>query len=188
MHFSGAPGSFLPGQQHQHQQSQMHFHNTLPGGLAPGSMNSGAQPPQGGIPNSTGPTGQNGGSSGGVRAGGKGAAGGFQQQWPARESPVENGTDYKWFIEGWTESICKGHPGGVCSGWCGSSLLTTNKRHVPKMVQPTHDCWLLFFCALQLGFPLLFTSFPDCLLTGLNWHGPFLLSTVMFFLQAFPLG
>ncbi|KAH9559096.1 hypothetical protein CY35_06G041800 [Sphagnum magellanicum] len=80
MHFSGAPGSFLPGQQHQHQQSQMHFHNTLPGGLAPGSMNSGAQPPQGGIPNSTGPTGQNGGSSGGVRAGGKGAAGGFQQQ------------------------------------------------------------------------------------------------------------
>ncbi|CAM6047850.1 unnamed protein product [Sphagnum compactum] len=80
MHFSGAPGSFLPGQQHQHQQPQMHFHNTLPGGLAPGSMNSGAQPPQGGIPNSTGPTGQNGGSSGGVRAGGKGAAGGFQQQ------------------------------------------------------------------------------------------------------------
>ncbi|CAK9229777.1 unnamed protein product [Sphagnum jensenii] len=80
MHFSGAPGSILPGQQHQHQQPQMHFHNTLPGGLAPGSMNSGAQPPQGGIPNSTGPTGQNGASSGGVRAGGKGAAGGFQQQ------------------------------------------------------------------------------------------------------------
>jgi len=86
MHFSGTP-SFIPGQQHHIQQSQMvHFHNALQGGPVPGAMNPGAQAPQapqapqGGMLNIGGPTGQNGAGSGAVRSGAKGAAGGFQQQ------------------------------------------------------------------------------------------------------------
>ncbi|KAH8945362.1 hypothetical protein BDL97_12G037600 [Sphagnum fallax] len=83
MHFSGMP-SFIPGQQHHIQQSQMvHFHNALQGGPVPGAMNPGAQAPQapqGGMLNIGGPTGQNGAGSGAVRSGAKGAAGGFQQQ------------------------------------------------------------------------------------------------------------
>ncbi|CAK9198824.1 unnamed protein product [Sphagnum troendelagicum] len=83
MHFSGMP-SFIPGQQHHIQQSQMvHFHNALQGGPVPGAMNAGAQAPQasqGGMLNIGGPTGQNGAGSGAVRSGAKGAAGGFQQQ------------------------------------------------------------------------------------------------------------
>jgi hypothetical protein len=47
MHFSGTP-SFIPGQQHHIQQSQMvHFHNALQGGPVPGAMNPGGSGPSG---------------------------------------------------------------------------------------------------------------------------------------------